>query len=245
MHRALSKIIQSFDEAAADYDQYASLQKQVALDLVSWSNPDRTEKILDIGSGTGFVLEAARDRWRDASLTALDQAPTMLLEARRKLPQLKTLVGDAKKIEVDEPFDVIFSSLMLHWLPEPQKTLLDWQKNLTTNGKLFVAVLTNNSFKEWRAVSEKNHLKDGLWTMPSTGFADAITTRREIRDIPVLYPSAREFLLRLKAIGAATSHPDHKPLKISLMRQLLKEAARPFQLTYQVLYMEIPPHGKV
>ena len=79
----------------------------------------RRAAILDIGCGTGFVAEAAARHWPLAHISAIDAAPAMLDEARRKLPHLanhRRRYCNASGL--NPPIDLILSSMALHWMTQ-------------------------------------------------------------------------------------------------------------------------------
>ena len=239
---AKKTIFGSFDLAAEGYDRAASVQAQIALRLVQkvlrrLSQPPET--ILDIGSGTGFVSVAAARYWPFATVTAMDAAPAMLDEARRKLPSLRTVRGDIANAALEPRHDVILSSMALHWLREPQKALWQWHKGLRPDGHMFIALLIEGSFAEWRDHCAAFGVRDGLWPFPPADLAD-ISQQSELEEMKVEYASATDFLRQLKHIGAATPRPGHRPFDFASMRQLLAEAPEPFSVTYRVLYIEAP-----
>jgi len=240
-HKILDQITEHFNAAAPRYDRNASVQAQVAAHLVGWASPlAAPREILDIGSGTGFVAQIAAQNWPTARITALDQAPAMLQEAQRKVARLNIAFGDATQMDFGQQFDMIFSSMMLHWLPQPLETLKRWQSWLKPDGHLYVALLADGSFQEWHTHCRSMSVKDGLWPMPSANFADDFAFRCKRQTMAVTYSSARDFLHRLKSTGAATPRPDHRPLGTAIMRRLLEKAPQPFMATYHLLYMEIP-----
>lgn len=234
-------ITNPFDKAASTYDHATPVQAQVAQRLVSRAAPQpmQSPHILDLGCGTGFVAEAAVKRWPMAAVTALDQSAAMLQQAQTKIPGLQTILGDASRIQMDQKFDVIFSSMMLHWLPNPYEALRRWQGWLKPQGRLYVALLTEGTFQEWRDLCLTANIVDGLWPMPRVDFANMLLSNLEQQSIEVSYTSAHEFLRRLKIIGATTPRPDHTPLSAPILRRLLKKAPQPFIATYRVLYIEI------
>ena len=124
-------------------------------------------------------------------------------------------------------------------LPDPHATLRRWQGWLKPSGSLYVALLVAGSFDEWRAVCRSEGIEDGLWLLPAADFANDLAAYRDVQTITVSYSSAQEFLQRLKTIGASTPRPGHKPLKASSMRRVLAHAARPFPVSYQVLYLQL------
>ncbi|MDX2028829.1 MAG: methyltransferase domain-containing protein [Alphaproteobacteria bacterium] len=231
-------IARRFDKAAPHYDQAADIQARIAQELIAWVMPLAPRNILDIGCGTGFAAEAAARRWPQASITAMDAAPAMLRAAQAKLPDLKIIEGDALRADIRPVFDTVFSSMMLHWLPQPREALRRWQGWLKPDGHLYVALPMEGSFREWRDLCREEGLQDGLWRLPKADFADGIARRMEHKTLSVTYSSAHAFLRYLKMIGAATPHPAHEPVTASRMRGLLGKAVKPFRVSYQILYLE-------
>jgi malonyl-CoA O-methyltransferase len=232
-------ILRRFDAAAARYDQAALAQAKIAARLVAWAAESGIEpaSILDIGSGTGLVAEEAQRRWPQAQITALDASPAMLKEAQRKMPQLSVMRGDILTAAPSQKFDALFSSMALHWLPDPRGALRRWQSWLKPQGKLFVALPVEGSFQEWRELCQKHSVSDGLWPLPRGDFADGIAARTSSETITIAYPSARDFLRSMKATGAATPRPDHKPVNVAQMRAALNASRQPLNVSYQLLFL--------
>src|SRR6185312_2160337 len=110
---ARKTIIQNFAHAAAAYDEAASVQARVAARLVQKAaakaiNP---QTILDLGCGTGLVIEAASHYWPRAQITAIDGAAAMLHEAQRKFPHLQVIKNDIAKTDFEPVFDLVLSSM--------------------------------------------------------------------------------------------------------------------------------------
>jgi malonyl-CoA O-methyltransferase len=240
MSNTHANLVGSFDQAARRYDQHASIQEEVAKRLVRWAEPVASpEAILDLGCGTGFVAVAVRQRWPQVKITGLDLAPTMLGQMRRKLPDLTLINADATQAELTPHFDLIFSSMALHWMPRPRNILKRWQYGLRPRGTLVVALLTDGSFDEWRSLCRRLNVSDGLWPMPPTDFADGLFKKASHEDITMTYPSARHFLHSLKATGAATPRAGHRPFGYALMKHVLNQAPTPFTATFRILYLQV------
>jgi malonyl-CoA O-methyltransferase len=238
----VNTITQHFDQAALSYDDAASVQAQVAehlVTLVANATSQSPEQILDLGCGTGFAAEVARREWPQASITAFDVSPAMLREAQRKMPDLKIVSGNAAEAHFPPAFDLIFSSMMLHWLPNPRAALMRWQGWLKPNGCLYAALPVEGSFSEWRAVCHMESVEDGLWPLPPATFADDLAAYRDMQTIVISYLSAREFLRHLKTMGAAMPRKGHKPFNPAAMRRMLAYASQPFSVTYRVLYLKL------
>ena len=79
------RVRDSFERAAATYDQAAVVQRQVCdrlLDEFASSNRPFTH-ILDAGCGTGYGARLLRARWPSVHITGVDFAPSMLGIANR------------------------------------------------------------------------------------------------------------------------------------------------------------------
>lgn len=225
----------NFNSAATAYDKAALVQECVA----SWLVDDMAQKglqprrILDMGCGTGFVLQAAARHWPEAELVGLDSAPTMLTILKKKMPQVETMWADATKANFAPQFDLILSSMMLHWLPQPEKMIKQWQSWLNPDGALGVTLLTAGSFQEWKGLCAAHGAEDAVWPFPAPDIFMGYDAVGE--NLPAPYDSAYDFIKNLKKIGAARPHPKKKPLSAGSLRAILKAAPQPFAVTYKVL----------
>lgn len=237
----LSPIVERFDAHASLYDEKASFQEYVAQRLVVWASSYTgfVGTIFDIGSGTGFVADAAHQQWPGASIYAFDPSAHMLQQAKRKLPSLKTIQADAVALPAHLSADVIFSSMMLHWIDKPLDVIRSWQERLHPEGRIYVALLVQDSFPEWQMACQKAGVESGLWAMPTPDFAASLSLTQHEESLTMSYASALDFLRLLKSIGAATPRAGHQPMKASEMRKILADTPKPFHVTYRVLYLEI------
>ncbi len=232
-------VARAFNKAARSYDAAARLQAQVAETLVAAAPVSAPRSILDIGCGTGFVLTQAAARWPEAELTGLDIAPAMLSEAKRKIPRLAVLRADAGTCDLSQRFDVIFSSMMLHWFAQPSEMLRRWQRWLTPQGVLCVAVPVAGSLGAWGELCDEAGVGHGLWSFPAADFADGLTCGRTFGRHAMSYGSVLEFLRALKKSGGATARDDHRPITSAALRKLVRDAPRPFDIGYTVLYAHV------
>jgi len=99
--------------------------------------------VLDIGTGDGSMSRVVLEALPDSRLTAVDASPDMAAEAARQLESFgdrATVVRtDILQLEPAEPLDAVFSNLVLHNIPFPEKrqllgTIADW----LGDGGLFV-----------------------------------------------------------------------------------------------------------
>jgi len=162
----------------------------------------------------------------------------MLRQAKEALPELETVAGDIITADLTQRYDAIFSSMVLHWLPDPLAALRHWQGWLKPHGKLFVALPMDGSFQEWRDACTEQGAQDRLWPLPQSGFADAVATRTQNETIIWTYHSAQDFLHTMKSTGAATPHPGKKQADIATMRKILKSRNRTMEISYRLIFLE-------
>jgi malonyl-CoA O-methyltransferase len=235
-------IVRAFDAAADSYDAASQVQREIARDLVARAAREvgtPPKKILDLGSGAGHVTGAALELWPRAEIVALDAAPAMLETLRAKYPGVQTVLHDAARPDGLGRFDLILSSMMLHWLPDPRAALAHWRNRLAPGGQMHVAVPVEGSLAEWHEFLRRAGLEDGLWTFPPADLGRDFFARAEQKPFPVNYPDARAFLQNLKRTGAHKSRPGHSPLPLAALRRLLAASPGPFVASFQILFLAI------
>lgn len=118
------------------YDNKHSFVSRLATDLVELLAPKSGECILDLGCGTGHLTHNIASS--GAEVIGIDNAPTMLDQARKNYPNLKFEVADGTSLHFTEQFDAIFSNAVLHWIQEPEKVTSGIWRALKPGGR-FVA----------------------------------------------------------------------------------------------------------
>jgi ubiquinone/menaquinone biosynthesis C-methylase UbiE len=97
--------------------------------------------VLDVGCGTGRLLERAAFRWQEARLTGVDASPDMISEASIKHldePRFRFHVGDAAALPLDDSsFDVAFSTVSFHHWADQSRGVREVARVLRPGG-LFV-----------------------------------------------------------------------------------------------------------
>jgi ubiquinone/menaquinone biosynthesis C-methylase UbiE len=132
-----------FEEVAEDYDQSGvEFFVPIAEGLVDALELAPGERVVDIGCGRGAVtFAAARAVGPTGTVTALDIAPTMVELTRRRAEEAGWAHVRTELITPDEPglpptsADVVASSLVLFFAPEPAVTLGSWLRLLVPGGR--------------------------------------------------------------------------------------------------------------
>jgi len=234
-----ARIIETFDRFASSYDANSELQAGVAETLFEGARGLAPRSVLDIGCGTGHVALRAARLWPRAPVSALDAAPGMLGVVHNKAPNLRIVQSDAADIRLDEKFDLVFSSMMLHWLDEPAEVVSRWRGLLAPGGRLLVAAPVHGSLDEWRRVCARNGIVDPTWTFPPETFLDGLSATRRIVEHPVRYASLLAFLDSMKRTGATTANPESPRIPTTALRRVIRDNAGAFVSTFRVLYAEV------
>jgi malonyl-CoA O-methyltransferase len=231
-------VVAAFDAAADTYADAAALQDEVAQELLRRAeSAGQPRRILDMGCGAGGVTARLAARWPHAQIDALDAAPAMLAAMARRLPQARPICADAATFAPQESYDLIVSSMALHWLPDPRAALARWRGALAPGGALHVALPVAGSLDEWRAACAGVGACDGLWRFPAADFAEGVATHADMIAHRMIYPTARDFLASLKRTGSHSPRPGAAPLSAATLRRLYAQSPRPFAATYRILYL--------
>jgi ubiquinone/menaquinone biosynthesis C-methylase UbiE len=99
-----------------------------------------TDRVLDVGCGTGDLLRQLHRSRPGARLVGVDPAPEMLDVARRKLPATVDLrEAWAERLPYAEgTFDVVVSCNALHHMRDPVAALIEMRRVLRSGGVLAV-----------------------------------------------------------------------------------------------------------
>ena len=113
------------------------------LGLVALSGAQRTERVLDVACGPGFLTMAFATRC--ASAFGLDATDAFLERARaeaasRGLANIEFRAGDAERLPFpDASFDVVSCRAAFHHFARPERVLGEIKRVLAANGRIVVA----------------------------------------------------------------------------------------------------------
>lgn len=152
-------ITQYWDDSATTYDKSfghglrSAHEKTLWLDLLRKNVCfDKGAKILDVGSGTGFLSLLLAEL--GFNVTGMDLSAKMRDEASKKADKagldITFVAGDAENPPFEPgSFDAIISRHVVWTLPSPQKTLANWQRLTSPGGAVLIidGVWTPRSMK--------------------------------------------------------------------------------------------------
>jgi trans-aconitate 2-methyltransferase len=167
------------------YLQFANERTQPSIDLIQRIQLGDPRRIIDLGCGPGNSTEALRRRWPNAAITGLDNSPDMIAKAQASYPQGTWIAADARSWRADEPFDLVFSNALLHWIPDHANLCPHLLDQVAPGGALAAQLPAHYDsplHREILAVS-----KDPAWDQGMDEARTAIT-----REPPALYYDALE-----------------------------------------------------
>jgi 2-polyprenyl-3-methyl-5-hydroxy-6-metoxy-1,4-benzoquinol methylase len=98
------------------------------------------DSLLEIGCGTGFVLQAIHAQHPHATLTGTDYFAEGLAYAKQRLPNVHLMQLDAQTMSDTQKYDVIGAFDVLEHIPDDQLVLQNCARALTPNGMMFISV---------------------------------------------------------------------------------------------------------
>ena len=147
----LEEVRQSRADKAAEYEQSNSQALKAMRDLYAENSaiedaiadaiPDNANSLLDLGTGTGRILEMIADRITYG--VGIDMSPEMLTIARHTLESkgLRNCTvqhGDVTRLQLDEQFDAIVGHMILQYADTPDKLIRNAVSHLNDGGTLVI-----------------------------------------------------------------------------------------------------------
>jgi trans-aconitate methyltransferase len=134
---------------AALYDSKHSFVWRYGAELIELLAPQKGERILDLGCGTGHLTH--RIAQSGAKVIGLDRSPAMLAEARRNYPELRLVAADATRFEFAAPFDAVFSNATLHWILDAEHVVECVATSLLPGGRFVMEMGGKGNIAQFRA----------------------------------------------------------------------------------------------
>lgn len=168
-----------FSAAAPHYDREAGVQRAAARAVLNLVPTDlRPDRILDLGCGSGQLTALLLERWPDAHVVAVDAAPGMIAEAKRRFAgedRIRWVEADAAQFQPDPPCPLVVSNCALHWLHPLENGLRHTASLVARGGVLACSVMLRGTLRELHAARHRAApAKPPMALMPSMEYLEAV-----------------------------------------------------------------------
>lgn len=134
-------VTEEYRRLAPEYDQRWSFYVQASVrETMARLRLRPGSRVLEVGCGTGALLEQVARACPDCAITGVDPVPEMLAVARRRLPERVALSQAwAEKLPFGAAgFDLLVSCNMFHYIRQPREALAEMRRVLRPGGELVI-----------------------------------------------------------------------------------------------------------
>lgn len=143
---------------ARQYLKFEDQRTRPARDLLAQVPLDAPRAVVDLGSGPGNSTQLLLERFPQARVIGVDNAPDMLEAARRRLPGVPFFEADIGPADIgpadsgpaadgdwrsEGPFDLLFANAVLQWVPDHAVLLPALVEALAPGGVLAIQMPDN------------------------------------------------------------------------------------------------------
>lgn len=207
-----------FERAGPGYDAAAVLQSHVRMELLSRLELVKLDPqvIVDLGCSTGLGARELKRRFRASTVIPMDFARSMLRQTARHsswLRPLRPVCADALQLPlVNGKVDLLFSSLLLHWVEDLDAALAEVRRVLSPGGFFAFATLGPDTLSELRQawsvadpgvhVSGFRDMHDVGDALSRAGFSEPVL---DVERLTITYDSVAALRRDLKTTGAGNA----------------------------------------
>ena len=142
-----------FKKSIEKYDDNAIAQKITAERLVSGIEYRNFDKILEIGTGTGFLTKLLAQKYSFSKYTANDLVEDSENFVKKYIPNAEFIEGDFREIKFKEKFNLIASNAVFQWFENLDNIFDKCTKLLCQEGILAFSTFSPDNFKEFKKIS--------------------------------------------------------------------------------------------
>lgn len=178
------------------YERYVGRwSRRVAAEFLDWLGLPPRLRILDLGCGTGVLVETVLALSHPAAVTGLDPAAAFLALARRRVsdPRVRFEQGDAQALPFDDDvFDAAVSGLVINFVPSAGKAVAELRRVVHPGGVVALYV--------WDYAGEMQFMRR-FWDA-AVALDPAAADLDEGRRFPICAPDALAGLFRDGGLAA-------------------------------------------
>lgn len=133
-----------FNKLAKEWDEISIHEGEKVDYITSLLKLKGTERILDVGTGTGVMIPFYEKHLTTGSVLAVDFSENMIQQCQQKFPisdhpNIEFKVADIYDMEYQDEFDVVMSYSCFPHFTDHQRAIDIFARSLKTNGKFAIA----------------------------------------------------------------------------------------------------------
>ena len=232
------------DWNARSYERMSAPIEAMGRDVLSRLDLRGDETVLDAGCGTGRVTAALLERLPQGRVIAVDGSPSMIEQARERLPagRVDFRVADLAELVLPAPVDAILSTATFHWVPDHDALFARLYDALRPGGELVAQCGgAGNIASVLAAIERVDHPALRGWPGPwrfetpeategrlrRTGFSDVHCWRTEV---PVAPDDDFQYFATIMLGSHLERLPEHE--RATFTAAVLAELPRPLVVDY-------------
>ena len=207
----------SFSKSASTYNNIAELQFKIADILVSTLDKSKCAlRILDVGTGTGYLVDKLQCRFPNAKIYAADIAFGMvkISSAKKRINRTGFAQADAEFLPYkNDTFDILISNSVYQWMESYSRWISELYRVIKPEGKFLFSMFGGETLCELGSSFIEAH--NTLGTQPNSHCIDFIGERKlvsllnKFKDVcvqkitkKVYYKDVVSLLTYLRSIGS-------------------------------------------
>lgn len=238
-----NKIQENFDRAASTYDSVSSIQKQTAQQLLTYLQMTNAQfsKILDIGTGTGFIPEILLTLYPNLSYILNDISPAMVTFVSKKFENYANIafhIGDAE-YSVFPKVDLTVSNMAFQWFENLEHSIKSLWKDTTI---MAFSTLMEGTFSNWSQYCHLQGLDSKINDYPSyrqlINYCNALNAHQAYfyqHTYTLSFNTPLGFMRYLKLLGANTPKNDEPSFLKKSIYQLNDGITANYNVFYAIL----------
>jgi trans-aconitate methyltransferase len=178
---------------AAGYDRRFRFVTTYGEEALQALAPQRGERVLDLGCGTGELT--AKIAGRGADVVGLDQDAAMIRRAHERYPELRFERADAHDFERPggvDAFDAVFSNAALHWMLRPAEVIAAVRAALRPGGRFVAEAGGQGNIAQVEQALHRARAEAGAPPRPSPWFFPSIATYARLLEEGGLEPRSMQ-----------------------------------------------------
>jgi trans-aconitate methyltransferase len=169
------------------YDDKHNFVFKYGEDVVQQLAPQRGERILDLGCGTGYLTNLIAQA--GARVIGMDNSSSMIERAQAAYPDLDFRIMSATDFHFDTPFDAVFSNATLHWVLDKEAAIDNIYQALRPGGRLVLEMGGEGNVEDIlvairKVLTRHNYYSNAatqIWYFPSLGEYATLLEKRGFR----------------------------------------------------------------